>query len=127
MKPLLAIKISSRASLFAHVLAALALTTVSAVSSAASDPDQSRVAPPAGDGWQILSGVPTGQTGPSSGVQAAPLLVAKTAAVPPTVSTPLLGGVAVSASANPSLAVTPVVVPSSAPGTAPGGILTLSI
>ena len=130
MKPLLAINIPIRASLFAQVFAALALTTLSAVSSAAVDPDQSRVAPPAGDGWQILSGAPAAT---ASRVQAAPPLVAKTAAVPPTASSvpiasaPMLGSVAASGAANPSLAVTPVVLPSSGPGTAPGGILTLSI
>jgi len=127
MKPLLAIKISIRASLFAHVLAALALTTLSAVSSAASDPDQSRIAPPAGDGWQILSGTPAASAATALGVLAAPLLVAKTAAVPPTASAPTPGSVMASGAASPSLAVTPVVLPSSAPGTAPGGILTLSI
>lgn len=127
MKPLLAINISIRASLFAHVLAALALTTLSAVSSAAIDPDQSRIAPPAGDGWQILSGTPAASAVVASGVQAAPLLVAKTAAVPPTASAPTPGSVMASGVASPSLAVTPVVLPSSAPGTAPGGILTLSI
>jgi hypothetical protein len=133
MKPLFAINISIRASLFAHVLAALALATLSAGSSAAIDPDQSRVAPPAGDGWQVLSGAPAAPAATASGVQAAPLLVVKTAALSPTGSAastnpaPMLGSVTASAAANPSLAVTPVVLPSSAPGTAPGGILTLSI
>ena len=127
MKPLLAINISIRASRFAHVLAALALATLSAGSSAAIDPDQSRIAPPPGDGWQILSGAPAASAATASGVQAAQLLVAKTAAVPLTASAPTPGSVMASGAASPSLAVTPVVLPSSAPGTAPGGILTLSI
>ena len=127
MKPLLAINIPSRASLFAQFCAALALTTLSAGSSAAIDPDQSRVAPPAGDGWQILSGGAAGPAATPSGVQAAPLLVAKTAPVPPTASAPTPGSVLASGAASRSLAVTPIVLPSSASGAAPGGILTLSI
>lgn len=130
MKPLLAINFPSRAHLFAQVFVTLAMTTLSALSSAAVDPDQSRVSPPPGEGWQILSGTPSVA---ASGPQAGPPVVSKTVAAPlaasaaSAASAPALGSVASAGVANPPLAVTSVVLPSAGPAAAPGGILTLTV
>jgi hypothetical protein len=130
MKPLIATHSHPRASLIGRSFAALALATFAVLCSAAVDPDQSRLAAPPGDGWQILSGT---LSAPASGSLAAPSLVGKSIAVPlaasasSIASAPTLGSVASAGVANPSLAVTPVVLPSTVPGTAPGRFLTLSI
>jgi hypothetical protein len=130
MTQLIATHSHRRASLIARIFAALALATVAGLSSAAVDPDQSRVAPPPGDGWQILSGTPSAA---ASGSQVAPPVVGKSVAAPlaasaaSVASAPSLRIVAPTGGANASLAVTSVVLPSSGPSATSAGILTLAI
>ena len=56
MTPTFFLQSHRTARMVAHLFACLALTTVSGF--AAADPDQSRLAPPPGDGWQILLAAP---------------------------------------------------------------------
>lgn len=131
----------------AHLFACLALTTVSGL--AAADPDQSRLAPPPGDGWQFLSApvakAPVAPVAPVAQVAmvtpaghvaaAAPVLTAAPAApAAPAALKAAIGGAAPLAlpgaaapSAVGSLDVAPVVVPSQGGATAPGGILSFTI
>ena len=122
----------------AHLFACLALTTVSGL--AAADPDQSRLAPPPGDGWQLLA-APAAKAPLAQVAMMTPPLhaaaVAPTAPVVPTATAApkaAIGGAAQSAlpgAAAPqavrSLEVAPVVVPSQGGATAPGGILSFTI
>ncbi|APA90438.1 toxin co-regulated pilus biosynthesis Q family protein (plasmid) [Paraburkholderia sprentiae WSM5005] len=98
---------NERVRVIARVLAALSLVGVSGWSQAAIDPDQSHVAPPAGDGWQILSAAPSSR---ATAANAAP---AVTPAASGAVAGPTASGVA------------SVVLPGTP--TTPGGVLTLSI
>jgi Toxin co-regulated pilus biosynthesis protein Q len=130
MKLPIVMPLNRGASLIAQLFVALSLTTVNAVSSAAVDPDQSRVAPPAGDGWQMLSGAMLStiagngaRVSTPAAVNSVPAPVASPASAAGTeITKPVSAGVVDS-----SIAVTPVVLPSTVPGTAPGGILTLAI
>ncbi|WP_429349324.1 toxin co-regulated pilus biosynthesis Q family protein [Paraburkholderia sp. Clong3] len=74
---------NERTRVIARVLVALALVGVSGWSHASIDPDQSHVAPPAGDGWQILSAVPASRTTTAS---ATPAAAAPVVAAAPTAS-----------------------------------------
>ncbi|WP_250537162.1 toxin co-regulated pilus biosynthesis Q family protein [Caballeronia sp. AZ10_KS36] len=122
----------------AHLFACLALTTVSGL--AAADPDQSRLAPPPGDGWQLLSApvakVPATQVAmvaPAAHVAAAAPAVTAAPAAPASLKAAIGGAapLALPAAAAPSpvgsLNVAPVVVPSQGGATAPGGILSFTI
>lgn len=122
----------------AHLFACLALTTVSGL--AAADPDQSRLAPPPGDGWQLLSApaakAPVAQLAMASPVAAVPRAATPAPAAPaaPAAVKAAIGGpapVALPGAAAPSpvgsVDVAPVIVPSQGGATVPGGILTLSI
>ncbi len=51
--------------LLARLIPAMVLAGLSGCSYAAIDPDPSRVSPPAGDGWQILSSAPAAPSVPS--------------------------------------------------------------
>ena len=114
-----------------HLFACIALTTVSGL--AAADPDQSRLAPPPGDGWQLLS-APAVTTPVAQIAMAAPVApVAHVAATPPAAPTAAIGvgapaalpGVAAPSPVG-SMDVAPVVVPSQG-ATASGGILSFTI
>ncbi|EIM96703.1 hypothetical protein WQE_32816 [Paraburkholderia hospita] len=110
-----------------RVLAALVLAAVPFWAHAAVDPDQSRVAPPAGDGWQMLSAPAAApatmlaSVSPSS--QATPASAKSSIATLPA-AMPSVAGAPTSLVA--STAVTPVILPG-ATGAAPGGVLTLAI
>jgi hypothetical protein len=96
----------------------LTLTSIGSMCLAA-DPDQSSVAPPAGDGWQALSATPVATPSTRSDLKGAQPSEALASASTQT------------ASAGPSMAVTPVVLASTGAGTSSGtsrsGILTLAI
>ncbi|WP_086973840.1 toxin co-regulated pilus biosynthesis Q family protein [Caballeronia glebae] len=138
MTPIFSLQTHRTARMVARLFACLALTTVSGV--AAADPDQSRLAPPPGDGWQLLSApaakTPVAQLAMASpvapGVRAAPPVPAAPAA--PAAPKAPIGGpapVALPGAAAPSpvgsMDVAPVIVPSQGGATVPGGVLTLSI
>ncbi|SAK73763.1 type IV pilus biosynthesis protein [Caballeronia pedi] len=113
----------------AYLFACLALTTVSGL--AAADPDQSRLAPPPGDGWQLLSApaakAPVAQiamASPGSPVVRATPAVLK-AAIGGSAPVALPGVAALSPVG--AMDVAPVVVPSRGGVTMPGGILSFSI
>ncbi|MDR5806316.1 toxin co-regulated pilus biosynthesis Q family protein [Caballeronia sp. LZ001] len=141
MTPTFSIQTQRTARMVAHLFACLALTTVSGL--VAADPDQSRLAPPPGDGWQLLSApvakapvVQIAMVTPAAHVAAAaPILTAAPAApAAPAARKPAIGGAAPSAlpgAAAPSpvgsLDVAPVVVPSQGGATAAGGILSFTI
>jgi hypothetical protein len=136
MTPIFSLQTHRTARMVAHLFACLALTTVSRL--AAADPDQSRLAPPPGDGWQLLSApaakAPIAQLAMASPVT--PVVRAATPAPAPAPAAPkaTIGGpapVALSGAAAPSpvgsMDVAPVIVLSQGGATVPGGILTLSI
>jgi hypothetical protein len=104
-----------RVRVIARVLAALALATASVWTHAAVDPDQSRVAPPAGDGWQMLS---------APAPKAAAPVSATTATTPVAVAAAPAIAQATTGTA-PSMAVVPVVLPGTA--STPAGVLTFSV
>lgn len=119
-----------RASLLARVIALLTLSGLTSASFA-TEPNQSKLSPPAGDGWQLLSGtsaVPTtalamvdpGPTTNPVAPSATGAVTPQRAAMPPMLTaTPSQAG-------QSSYAVAPVVLPG-ATGSAPGGVLTLAI
>ncbi|MEM5370949.1 TcpQ domain-containing protein [Paraburkholderia azotifigens] len=110
-----------------RVLAALTLAAVPLWTHAAMDPDQSRVAPPAGDGWQMLSAptaVPKATLDSVSPSTPPASASGKLSAAPTVASMPPVAAVPTSMVA--STAVTPVILPG-ATGPAPGGALTLAI
>ncbi|MEZ2354174.1 toxin co-regulated pilus biosynthesis Q family protein [Caballeronia sp. RCC_10] len=141
MTPTFSLQTHRTARMVAHLFACLALTTVSGL--AAAEPDQSRLAPPPGDGWQLLAApvakAPVTQlamVAPATHVAAAAPVVPAAPAAPasPAALKAAMGGAAQSAlsgAAAPSpvgsLDVAPVVVPSQAGATAPGGVLSFSI
>ncbi|WP_250528396.1 toxin co-regulated pilus biosynthesis Q family protein [Caballeronia sp. GAWG2-1] len=138
MTPIFSLQTHRTARMVAHLFACLALTTVSAF--AAAEADQSRLAPPPGDGWQLLS-APVAKAPVAQVAMMAPAAHFATAApvVPAAPASPAalktaVGGAAPSAlpgapapTAIGSLDVAPVVVPSQGGATAPGGLLTFSI
>jgi hypothetical protein len=138
MTPTFSLQTHRTARMVAHLVARLALTTVSGL--AAADPDQSRLAPPPGEGWQLLSApaarAPVAQvamTAPAAAVvRAAPASPPAPAA--PAAPKAAIGGpapVALSGVAAPlpvgSMNVAPVIVPSQGGATVPGGIVTMAI
>ncbi|MDR5826004.1 TcpQ domain-containing protein [Caballeronia sp. LZ043] len=108
------LNLNRSARLVARLLAGLALTTVSTLSHAA-EPDQSRLAPPPGDGWQMLSA-------PNARPASTQVAVATPHAALASPSTKATTSPAPAA----SLDVAPVVVPAGT-ATVPGGVLSLSI
>jgi Toxin co-regulated pilus biosynthesis protein Q len=116
MKLLIIMQTQRCARVIAQLVAALTLVSVGTLSFAA-EPDQSHIAPPSGDGWQVLSATAPTQT--SEGTAATG---AATAAAGLTSSSIQV------ASMNPSMAVASVVLPSTASsGTVPAGVLSLVI
>ncbi|WP_277183930.1 toxin co-regulated pilus biosynthesis Q family protein, partial [Caballeronia sp. BR00000012568055] len=110
--------------MFAQLFACLALTTVATLAAAA-DPDESRLAPPPGDGWQMLAApgsrsvsAQIAMTSPAPTTASAPKALAGAAAPTPLVGAPAMRPVV-------SLDVAPVVVPRTA--SAPGGVLSFTI
>jgi hypothetical protein len=130
MTPLISFQTHRAARLVAYLFACVALTTVAGVAAAA-DPDQSRLAPPPGDGWQMLS-APTARSAPMqvAMVSPAPAPVAAAATsklLPGTAAPAALPGAAAPTPVASSLDVATVVVaPSGATG-APEGVTTLTI
>ena len=106
------------ARLVAQLFACIALTIVSSLASAATDPDQSRLAPPPGDGWQMLSA-------PAQAPRLGPVALAM--ATPPSGSPkPSTGTPAPLSTTTSSVAVATVVLPSAGAAVS-SGALTLSI
>ncbi|MGY6123887.1 toxin co-regulated pilus biosynthesis Q family protein (plasmid) [Paraburkholderia strydomiana] len=105
---------NDRARMVARVLAVILLIAGPAWTRAATDPGPSRIAAPAGDGWQVLSGAPAGN-------------------VPGDTPAAAVSGPAVPLSTGPvSMAVAPVVLPATTTTTtvaaaAPAGLLTFSL
>ncbi|MFP3656395.1 pilus assembly protein, partial [Burkholderia sp. SIMBA_052] len=83
----LTIQHNTRIRLVARLLPALILAGASGWSHAAVEPDQSRVPPPAGDGWQILA-VPGGKAAPAASVAATPMASLPAAGTASTATTP---------------------------------------
>jgi hypothetical protein len=119
--------------LFAQLLACLALSTFSTL--AAADPDQSRLAPPPGDGWQMLA-APMARLAPVRAAMAAPAGTpvasagappATLRAVPGTPAPTALPGAGALTPVSASLDVAPVVVPSGTASSTPGELLSLTI
>ena len=133
MKPMIIMSTRRRASLLARVVALLTLSGLTSASFA-TDPNQSQLSPPAGDGWQLLSGTSAGPTtalamagpGPTTNPVAPSAPSATAAATPPRAGMPPLLAANASQAGQSSYAVAPVVLPG-ATGAAPGGILTLAI
>ncbi|SOE97471.1 Toxin co-regulated pilus biosynthesis protein Q [Burkholderia sp. D7] len=123
MKLLTVIQTQRRAVLVAQIIAALTLASFGSLSFAATEPDQSQVAPPAGDGWQALSASASVPKALSTTAIATPTPAAatKVSAVAPQSSSPL------AATPGTSYAVVPVVVSGAPQGVAPAGNLSLVI
>ncbi|WP_027800328.1 TcpQ domain-containing protein [Paraburkholderia dilworthii] len=107
---------NDRARVVARVLAVILLIAGPAWTRAATDPSPSRIAAPAGDGWQVLSGAPAGNV-PGE----APAAAVSGSVLPPS-------------TAPVSMAVAPVVLPATTTtatttvaAAAPGGVLTFSV
>ncbi|MGF6960701.1 toxin co-regulated pilus biosynthesis Q family protein [Paraburkholderia youngii] len=114
---------NERVRVIARILAALALLGASGWSHAAIDPDQSHVAAPAGDGWQILAAVPSSRATPAS---ANALASAVAATASPAVSAATVPSTTAIASSGPTpTGVASVVLPGVP--TAPAARLTLSL
>ena len=122
------------ARLVARLLVSFALTTVARFSVAA-DFDQSRLAPPPGDGWQFLSALAArpapmqvAMANPTPAPIAAPVVattVPKSLPGPPAPVAHLGSTTPTSAQSSPDLAT--AVLPSSGATAAPGGVSTLTI
>ncbi|WP_321794644.1 toxin co-regulated pilus biosynthesis Q family protein [Caballeronia sp. J97] len=131
MTPIFSLQTHRTARLFAQLFACLALTTVATLAAAA-DPDQSRIAPPPGDGWQMLS-APAARPAPVQVAMATPATVVAPSAAAGAVPTALPGdATTVSGTVAPkpviaSLDVAAVVVPAAGASTGPGGVLSLTI
>jgi hypothetical protein len=115
---------NDRVRVITRVLAALALAAAPLWTHAAVDPDQSRVAPPAGDGWQMLSS-------PAASPVATMASVSPSKPPAPVSANPAVGATGSPTAAAPvsvvaSTAVAPVILPG-VTGSAPGGALTLAI
>jgi len=130
MKPMIIMSTRHRASLIARVFALLSMTGLATASFA-----QSQLTPPAGDGWQLLSGAPSATvamaTPPASMLGNAP---SPHTAVPPTLkaaaepvqqagATPAVAP----ASRQASTAVAAVVLPGPSGSSAAGGVLTFAV
>jgi hypothetical protein len=112
-----------RASLIARVIALLTLSGLTSASFA-TDPSQSQLSAPPGDGWQLLSAAPS----PATSVAAISPGYAKAGQTdtPPMLTTMPAPAAAALRAGQSAYAVTPVVLPG-ATGGAPSGVLTLSI
>ncbi len=117
-----------RASLIARVIALLTLSGLTSASFA-TDPNQSQLSAPPGDGWQLLSAAPL----PATSVAAISpgLTRAEQTDTPPmltTTPTPVSAAPAAAAlrTGQNSYAVTPVVLPGTV-GAPPAGVLTLAV
>lgn len=106
--------------LIAHIFVVAALATVTSFSWGAVDLGQSHVAPPSGDGWQMLSA--TSSVASAAGALVAPKPITGNADPKPTLGAPAPAG-----AGSISLAVAPVVSPASGTMPTPPGLLTLSI
>ncbi|AXF12737.1 pilus assembly protein (plasmid) [Paraburkholderia graminis] len=103
---------NDRARVVARVLAVMLLIAGPTWTRAATDPGPSRIAAPAGDGWQVLSGAPAGN------VPGEPPVAAVSGPALPVSTAPV------------SMAVAPVVLPAATTTTmaaAPAGVLTFSV
>ncbi|WP_250518946.1 toxin co-regulated pilus biosynthesis Q family protein [Caballeronia sp. ATUFL_M1_KS5A] len=138
MTPTFSLQTHRTARMVAHLFAYLALTTVPGF--AAAEPDQSRLAPPPGDGWQLLSApaakapmariamaLPVAPGVRSASV--APAAPAATAAPKADAGGPAPVAHPGAAAPSPvgSMDVLPVVVPLQGGATVPGGVLSFSI
>lgn len=110
-----------RVRVIARVLAALVLAGVSGWTHAAMDPDQSRVAPPAGDGWQILSAEPSSRLPTASPIASA----TNTAAAPAVAAATVATTAPVASTGAAPTNVEPVVLPGTSPTSA--AVLTLTV
>jgi hypothetical protein len=134
MKPMIIMPSCRRASLFARVVALLTLSGLTSASFA-TEPNQSQLSAPPGDGWQLLSGTPSAPTASVAMINPAQAKSEKAnsekAAVPPMAA---VGPAPISAAPLPAAsrvaqsayAVTPVVIPG-AVAASPAGVLTLAI
>lgn len=122
MKPMIIMPSCRRASLIARVIALLTLSGLT-TASFATDPNQSQLSAPPGDGWQLLSVTPPTPTAAVAAVNPAET------ALPPMLapaSAPPTPAPAVSRAGPNAYAVAPVVLPG-AVGAPPSGSLTLAI
>jgi Toxin co-regulated pilus biosynthesis protein Q len=117
-----------RASLIARVFALLSMTGLATASFA-----QSQLTPPAGDGWQLLSGAPSSTvamaTPPASALGNAP---SPYASMPPTLKvaaepTQAVATPAVAPASRQASTVAAVVLPEPTGSSAPGSVLTFAI
>jgi hypothetical protein len=129
MKPMIIMPSCRRASLIARVIALLTLSALT-TASFATDPNQSQISAPSGDGWRLLSGAPSA---PTASVAAINPLQAKAGQVgmpPMLTATPTqVSGAPAAATlraGQSSYGVAPVVLPG-AVGAPPSGVLTLAI
>lgn len=97
-----------------------------AANAMAADPDQSRLAAPAGEGWQVLS-APSGSKATASPVKMTPASAASNDAFASRGMRSVDAKPIQIAMAPTSTAVAPVVLPSPSAAVAPNGILTFSI
>lgn len=124
MKPMIIMPSCRRASLFARVIALLTLFGLTSASFA-TDPNQSQLSAPPGDGWQLLSGasaapIASGAANNSTQANLPPVLAS---APTPSNGAPAAAG---SRAVQNAYAVAPVVLPG-AVGAPPSGVLTLAI
>jgi hypothetical protein len=101
------------------------LMMAAAANAMAADPDQSRLAAPAGDGWQVLSA--TSSTKANVAVRMTPASAASNDAFASRGPSSVDAKPIQIAMAPTSTAVAPVVLPSTSAALAPNGILTFSI
>ncbi|AME28715.1 toxin co-regulated pilus biosynthesis Q family protein [Burkholderia sp. PAMC 26561] len=97
-----------------------------AANAMAADPDQSRLAAPAGEGWQVLS-APSGSKATASPIKMTPASAASNDAFASRGMSSVDAKPIQIAMAPTSTAVAPVVLPSPSAAVAPNGILTFSI
>lgn len=97
-----------------------------AANAMAADPDQSRLAAPAGDGWQVLS-APSGSKATASPIKMTPASAASNDAFASRGMSSVDAKPIQIAMSSTSNAVAPVVLPSPSAAVAPNGILTFSI
>ncbi|MGF6798648.1 hypothetical protein OKW48_002080 [Paraburkholderia youngii] len=125
---------NERVRVIARVLAALALVGASGWSHAAIDPDQSHVAAPAGDGWQILAAVTSSRAttaisapapAPAPALALALALAPAPAPAPAVVAAPVARTALDASSSQTATGVASVVLPGTP--TAPAATLTLSL
>ncbi|MEX3935770.1 toxin co-regulated pilus biosynthesis Q family protein [Paraburkholderia phymatum] len=116
---------NERVRVIARVLAALALAGVPGWTHAAIDPDQSHVAPPAGDGWQILSAAPSPRATAANAAPLAPAVAIAASPAPAAAAATVAPTTTVASSVPTPTGVASVVLPGAQ--TTPAGVLTLSV